>query len=105
MALGLPYRALLDSLLGADLDDALHENPRGVHEGGIELAGFDDLLDLGDGDPPRGRAQRVEVLGGLLIDQVAVPIAVPRVDQRVVGHDGAFEDVVGAVEGPHLLGL
>ena len=52
---------------------------------GVELAGLDELLDLGDGDPAGHGAERVEVAGRLVEDEVAVAVA-PR---------GAHEAEVG----------
>ena len=45
---------------------------------GVELARLDELLDLGDRDPAGHGAQRVEVAGGLVEDEVAVPVALRR---------------------------
>src|ERR1700710_2002622 len=65
--------AELDLLaLDADLDDALHVDPGEVDVVGADLARLDELLDLGDGDPPGHAGQRVEVPRGLVEDQVAV---------------------------------
>lgn len=70
---------------------------------GAEGARLDEFLDLGDGDPARHGGQRVEVVGGLVEDQVAVGVAAPRVDEGVVGGDAVFEDVVATGEGAGLL--
>src|SRR3954451_21126697 len=71
------HRPLLDPLLEVrNVYDALHEDPRRVHIHRVELARLDQLLDLRNRDAPGRRAQRVEVLRALLVDQVAVPVAV-----------------------------
>ena len=41
----------------------------------VDLAGLDQLLDLGDRDPAGHGAQRVEVARRLVEHQVAVPVA------------------------------
>src|SRR5262252_343861 len=72
---------LLDRFLEARSgDDALHVDAGRVDAVGLELAGLDQGLDLGDGDASRGRHHRVEVARGLSIDQVAEAIALPRLD-------------------------
>ena len=58
-----------------DLDDAVHVDAGQVDCVGVELAGFDELLDLGDADPAGHGGERVEVAGRLVEDQVAVPVA------------------------------
>ena len=75
------------------MDHPLHEDARGVDLVGVELAGLDQLLDLGNRDPPGSGAQRVEVARGLAIDEIAVPVALPGVDEREVGDDATLEDV------------
>ena len=96
--------ALLDRLAGlADLDDALHEDARGVDVLGVEFAGFDELLDLGDRDPAGHGAQRVEVARRRVVDEVAVPVAAGRADEREVGDDPVLQHVVPAAELADLL--
>src|SRR5687768_383795 len=59
-ALGGPHGPLLDPLLGTGhVHDPLHEDPGGVDQRRVELTGLDELLHLGDRDPPGGGAQRV----------------------------------------------
>src|SRR5262245_34728302 len=99
---GPPLDALLD-VRGAH--HALHEDARCVHQHRVELARLDELLDRRDRDAAGGSAQRVEVLGALLVDQVAVAVAVLRVHQGEVGDDRALEDVLPPVELAHLLRL
>jgi hypothetical protein len=57
-----------------------------------EFTGFEQVLDLGDRDSPCHRGERVEVAGGGVEHQVAVPITLPRTHQGVVGEDCLFED-------------
>src|ERR1700756_2038868 len=99
---GPPLDALLDA---RGVHDALHEDARCVHEHRVEVARLDELLDRGDRDPAGGRAQRVEVLRRLLVDEVAVPVAVLRVHEPEVAHDRLLEHVVATVEGAHFLRL
>src|ERR671911_893466 len=82
---GAPLDALLD--VRADVDDALHEHARRVHLLGFDLADVDQVLDLGDGDPPGGGAQRVEVARALPVDEVPGAVPLPGVDQGEVGDD------------------
>ena len=77
--------------------------PGSVDVVGVELARLDELLDLGDRDPPGHRDQRVEVARGLVEDQVAVPVALRRAHQREVGDDRLLEHVLAAVEDARLL--
>src|ERR1700751_3754062 len=83
--------AELDSLLAdADFDDALDEDAGGVDVVGIELAGRNEMLDLGDRDFRSGCHHRVEVARGLAIDQVARGIALPGMDDSEVGEQTAL---------------
>ncbi len=84
--------------------DALDEYPRRVHLARIELAGLDEFFDLGDRDAPGARAQGIEVLRTLFVDEIAVAVAVARVHQREVGANGVLEDVGPARELAGLLG-
>ena len=64
---------------------------------GVELARLDQVLDLGDGQPAAHRGERVEVAGGVAVDEVAVPVALPGPDQAEVGDDRLLEDVLAAL--------
>ena len=90
------------------LDDALHVDTGGVHVVGVQLARLHEVLDLGDGDPPAHRGQRVEVARGVAVDEVAVPVALPGPDQAEVGDQGLLEHellvALGGREDPDLLG-
>src|SRR3954451_22584163 len=101
-----PDCALLDALLEVHaVHDALHEDAGRVDVVGIDLAGLDEVLDLGDGDAGRGRHDWVEVARRLAVDEVALGIALPGMDDGEVGEDAAFHDVALAVELALLLAL
>ncbi|CAK7285883.1 hypothetical protein SGPA1_40143 [Streptomyces misionensis JCM 4497] len=75
-----------------------------MHRVGVDLAGLDELLDLGDRDAPGHRGQRVEVPRGLAEHEVPVPVAPDGPDEGEVGADAALQHVLGAVELADLLG-
>ena len=70
---------------------------------GIEFAGLDDDLGLGDGDATAGGRYGIEVACGTAIDEVAVDVGLPCFHQRKVGPKAALEDVLFATEGRSLL--
>ena len=72
---------------------------------GVDLAGLDEILDLGDRDLAGGRHHRVEVARGLAVDEVALGVALPGVDEREVGDEAGLEHVVLAVELADFLAL
>src|SRR5690348_6443247 len=91
-------RPPLDALLDVGgVHHALHEHTGGVHQHRVQLAGLDELLDRRDRDPSGGGAQRVEVLRALLVDEVAVAVAVLGMHQGEVGDDRALQHVLPAV--------
>ena len=102
-----PHGALLDPLVGRLLrgqrDHPLHVHARGVHLVRVDLARVDQVLHLGHGHLAAHRRERVEVAGRVPVDEVAVPVALPRPHQPEVGRDGPLEHVVEAVEGLHRL--
>src|SRR6185503_7483583 len=81
----LSDRSFLDPLfvLGA-LQDMGHENARRHDMVGINGARFDEVLDLGDGNPRGGRHDRIEVPGRPSIDEIADAVALPGVNEREV---------------------
>ena len=61
-----------------------------------------NLFHLHHRNAPGGGHQRVEILRGVAIDHVAVPVGFPAFDQREIAADRLFKDVVSAVELAHL---
>src|SRR6202040_2055050 len=90
------YRPLLDPLVGGlfvgQRHDTMYEHSRGVDVVGLQLTGLDELLDLGDGDAPARRGHGVEVACCTAVAKVAVPVALPRAHQGVIGDDRLLED-------------
>src|SRR5207302_10472611 len=72
---------------------------------GVERAHGHDLLDFRDADLAAGRGRQVEVARGLAEDEVAALVRLPAFDDRQIGADAAFEDIVLAVERLHYLAL
>jgi hypothetical protein len=102
----LAGRALLDALLGArDVDDALDVDSGGDDVVGIDLARLDQMLDLGDGEPGRGRHHRIEIARRLAVDEIAFRVARPSVDERDVGEEAGLHHVGLVVEVADFLAL
>src|SRR6185312_10840072 len=96
--------AELDTLLGgADLDNALDEDAGRMDVVGIELAGGNEMLDLGDGDFRGGGHHRIEVPRRLAVDQIAGGVALPGMNDREVGEQAALHQIFLAVELAHFL--
>src|SRR5205085_5930354 len=72
---------------------------------GIERADRHDLLDLGDADLAAGGGRQVEVARGLAEHEVAALVRLPSLDDRQIGADAAFEDILLPVEFLDLLAL
>ena len=72
---------------------------------GIERSDRHDFLDLGHAYLARSRHRLIEIARGLAEDQVAAFIRLPALDDREIGADAAFEDIVLAVEVFHFLAL
>ena len=85
-------------VVGCAEDQAVHIDRRQMDAVGVEAADRHDLLDLGDADPAGGRHRLVEVARGLAEHEVAALVRLPALDDRQVGADAAFEDIVLAVE-------
>ena len=85
------------------LQDALHEDARCVDAVGVDGAGFDQVLDLGNRARRGGRHHRVEVARRTPIREVAVRVALPRFDECEICMQGGLEHVVPAVEIARLL--
>src|SRR5450830_389756 len=94
----LAHGALFDALLERAADDPVDVDARGVDLRRVQLAGFDDFLDFDHGDLAGGRGQRVEVLGGVAIDDIAEVVGFPAFDDGEVAGDGLFHQVRTAVE-------
>jgi hypothetical protein len=77
---------------------AVHVDAGQVHGVGVDGAGFDDLLDLGDRDLARHRAGRVEVAGRAAEHEVAALVRALRLDERHLRKERALHDVRLAVE-------
>ncbi len=87
------------------MHEALHEDARGVDAVRLDLAGRHQMLDLGDRHARGGGHHRVEVAGGLAVDEVALRVALPGMDDGDVGEQARLHDVVLAVELAHLLAV
>ena len=85
------------------MNHPVHVDPRGVHVGGVDFTWFDQVLNLGDGDPARHGAVRIEIGRRRVIDEVAVPVAFERMHQCEVSADGPFQYVSDTVEFAGLL--
>src|SRR5690606_20423443 len=100
-----PQRSFFGAVFGGAPDQAGHGGGGGVELRRVQLAGFDDLFHFHHGDASGHGGQRVEVLRGVAVDHVAVVVGLPALDDGEVALDGAFEDVVTAVELAHFLAL
>ena len=70
-----------------------------------ELARLDEMLDFCDRNAPGGRHHRVEVPGGLPVDEVAGGVAFPGLDECHIRPNRGLEDIGLAVEEPRLPAL
>src|ERR1700761_8077173 len=94
-----PHGLLLDLLHRVgDMDHPVHVDPRGVHVGRVDFTWIDQLFNLSDSDPARHGAVWIEVGGGRVIDEVAVPVTFESVHQCEVSADGSFQYVSDTVE-------
>src|SRR5215471_14134133 len=93
------HRPLLDAFFErCRVDDPMDEDTRRVDVIGIDRAGVDQLLDLGDGDSRGGCHYRVEVARRLAIDKIAFAVAFPGMDDGEVGDEAALHYVALTVE-------
>src|SRR5215467_2692029 len=100
------HRPLLDPFLVVDaLKYVLHEDSRCHDVIGIDVAGFDELLDFGDRRACRGGHHRVEITRRAPVDQVTQAVALPRFDEREVGPERLLEHVALAVDDPGFFAL
>src|SRR5438105_2410728 len=101
----LPNRPPLDALLSRRDDDAVDEDTGRVNALRVERSRRDELLHLGDRDPSRRDRHRVEIAGGLSIDEIPQPVPLPRGHERKISHDAPLEQVFPPVEDLGLLAL
>src|SRR4051812_41893844 len=102
----LAHGALLDALLRVgDVDDTLHENAGRVNLIRVDLAGGHEMLDLGHRDLAGARHHRVEIARRLSVDEIALAVALPGVDEAYVGDEAPLHDVGLAVKLPRLFAL
>ena len=71
----------------------------------VQAAQGHDFFNLDHADLAAGGGGRVEVAGRLAEHQVARRVGLPRLDDRQIGHDSAFQDVLLSVKGLHVLAL
>src|SRR6476619_1490255 len=86
-------------------DQPVYIDTRQMDAVGIDRADGDDFLDFGNADLARGRGRLVEIACGLAELEVAGLVGAPALDDRQVGADAAFKDVVLPVEVFHFLAL
>src|SRR5436190_21832196 len=84
-------------------DDVPDEDTWGDDVVGIDLSGFDQLLDLGDRDASGACHHRIEIARRPPIHEVADPIALPGFHEREVGRERPLEHVRLAVDDACLL--
>src|SRR5260370_11287231 len=87
------------------MDQGLHVDPRRNDVVGIDIPRLHKMLDFGDGNFAGGGHHRIEVARGLAIDEVALGIADPGMDDREIGDEAALHDIVCALELALLLAL
>ena len=83
----------------------LHVDARRVDGVRVDLARRHHLLHLRDGDPRGRRHHRVEVAGGLAVDEVPPGVGLPGVDEREVRAERQLEQVLAPVDDARLLAL
>src|SRR5262245_29189312 len=96
---GLPHGFALDPLLVLlSLENRVHIEARRVHAVGVELTKLDQLFHLGNDVVGGGGHHRVEVAGGLAINEVAPAVALPSFDEGEIPANAAFHHVLAAFE-------
>src|SRR5579884_3807593 len=104
----LSRRAVLDDFvlqLDRDMHDALDENAWRMDMVRVDLARLHQMLDFRDRELGGGRHDRVEIAGRLPVDEIALGVALPGVDNGDVGEKAALHQVSLAVELARLLAL
>src|SRR5712692_5012562 len=99
ISLGFAHGAALDFLFveGA-LEDGVDEDAGGVDLVGRELAEFYELFNFGDYVIGGGGHHGIEVARRFAIDEIAPAVALPGFDESEIAAQGAFEDVLAAIE-------
>src|SRR5947209_11825870 len=72
---------------------------------GIDIAGLHEVLDFRHGDLACGGHHWIEVARGLAVNEVALGIAHPSMDDREIGDKPALHDVEPAINLALLLAL
>src|SRR5215467_8560286 len=65
---------------------------------GIDIAGLHEVLAFGHGDLAGGGHHGIEVARGLAVDEVALRVTHPSMNDREIGDKPALHDVVLAVD-------
>src|ERR1043166_3893798 len=86
-------------------DHSMDEYAGRVHALRLQLTHFDQLLDLGDGDPGVGGHDRVGIARAPAINQVPHPVPAPRGDERIVADERPLEQELSSFELAYLLAL
>src|SRR3546814_552947 len=98
----------------SDLVGRAYDHPLDIDTGqmdtiGIKCARGHHFFDLDHADPAASGGGQVEIARGLAEHEVAGFVGLPRLDDRQVGEDAVFQDVVfrsvWAVKGLHFLAL
>src|SRR3546814_80011 len=93
------HDALLDALLVSfGEDQPLHEDPGCVHMVGIDRPRGEQFLDFGDRHAARCRHHRIEIARGLAVDEIALVVAAPRLDDGEIGGQPRLENIALAAE-------
>src|SRR5260370_26217080 len=98
--------ALLDALLvRRAAHHAFNKNSGRVDVVGVDSAGLDQMFDLRNGDLCGRRHHRVEVARGLPIDEVALAISFPGMDDCEIGDEATLHNVAFPIEAANFLAL
>ena len=95
----LSRRSLLDMLDGCwSMHKCRDEDARRMDLIGIDLASGHEVLNLGDCHLCSRRHDRIEIAGGLSIDEITLIVALVGVNQRNIREQSSLHDVMLAVE-------
>jgi hypothetical protein len=84
------HGALLDAFFEAALNDSVDVDTWRMNLCRVEFAGLDDFLYFDHGNTPGSCRQRVKVLRGMAINDVAEVICFPAFDDGKVARDSRF---------------